>query len=382
MKICIDATVLSGPMTGITRYTLNLINTLGQIDHESEYFLLFNEAIPHELSVGKNFTPVVSKKRLPIPFFAGQIYLPYLLKKLKIDIYHCPRNWLFPLLKLCKYVITVHDVYPLLFPQRFSSIKDLLYYEYYKVSTHSIPQKADAVITDSGNSKNEIVQLLGISGDRVTVIPMAPDKIFRVMPQQITKERIVAKYNIPLPFIMHVGGTQRYKNTSSLIQAFHKLHSCSKAVNHNLVIVGELGQSETNVRELVNKLNLDEQVVFTGFVSNEDLVLLYNAAELFVHLSLYEGFGLPILEAMACGTPVLASNSSAIPEVAGNAGLLVDPMNIGGIAEGMLTLLSNNDLRQKLRQKGLNRAKLFSGEEAAKQTLSVYKRVYSQTTSI
>ena len=382
MKICLDACVLTQPMTGIARYTLNLIEALTKIDSENEYFVIFDGDIPKTISMNRNFTPIFSKKRVPIPFFASQIYLPHLLKKLKIDVFHCPRNWPFPFLKLCKYVVTVHDVYPLLFSQDFSSVKDLLYYKYYKVLTYSIPKKVDAIITVSENSKIEITRLLGIPGNRVTVIPEAADKIFRDMSDQIAKKRVVAKYNISLPFILHVGGIQSYKNTSSLIQAFHRLHNSSNAINHNLVIIGRLGRSEANVKELVNKLDLDDRVIFTGFVCDEDLVLLYNAAELFVHLSLYEGFCLPILEAMACGTPVLASNSSAIPEVTGNAGLLVDPMNTDRIAEGMLTLLSNNDLRQELRQKGLKRAKSFSGEEAAKRTLGVYERVYSQSRSI
>ena len=181
------------------------------------------------------------------------------------------------------------------------------------------------------------------------------------------------KYSITGSFILFVGNISPRKNILALLQAFNKLKK--RGIKHKLVIAGKKDQRYEQVLKTLNELNLGGEVIFTGYVPEEDLPKLYNAADLFVYPSLYEGFGLPILEAMACGTPVVASNVSSLPEVAGDAGLLVNPQDVDALTNAMYKVLTDDKLKESLIDKGLERAKFFSWEKTARETLEVYKEV-------
>ena len=181
------------------------------------------------------------------------------------------------------------------------------------------------------------------------------------------------RYNIDSQFILYVGNVESRKNVSLLIKSIYKLKK--QGIKHKLVIIGARGFGFKQINELVIELKLSDEVIFTGYIPDEDLVKFYNAADLFVFPSLYEGFGLPPLEAMACGCPVIVSNTSSLPEVVGNAGILIDPHDFDALAEEMYQILTNNDLKQNLSKKSVTRAKLFSWEKTARETWKVYEKV-------
>lgn len=218
----------------------------------------------------------------------------------------------------------------------------------------------------------DIIRYFKIPENKIKVIYLGVDEDYKPLSEtEIRKVR--QKYHLNYPFILYVGSLISHKNIPTLIKAFYKLKKYG--LPHKLVITGKRGWKYKNIFEIISKLNLQKDVVFTGYVQREDLPALYNAADLFVYPSLYEGFGLPPLEAMACGTPVITSNTSSLPEVVGNAGIMVDPYDIDGLAKAMYEVLTNEGLRAELRKRGLERAKMFSWKKTAEETLNVYKGI-------
>lgn len=238
-------------------------------------------------------------------------------------------------------------------------------------------KKADKIITISNYTKYDLINETGISSDKIETIYLGVDEQFRVLPQEEV-ENIKKKYNLPEKFILYVGSEQSRKNFPMLIKAFKKLLKDFNLQNIKLVKVGR-PQISTSQRQktfnLIYQLNLQKDIIFIDYVSEEDLTSIYNAASLFVFPSLYEGFGLPPLEAMACGTPVITSNVTSIPEVVGDGGILIDPYDIKNLANAMYEMLTNNGLSDEMIKKGLNRAKIFRWEKTANETLKVYNNV-------
>jgi len=235
---------------------------------------------------------------------------------------------------------------------------------------------ADKIITVSNSTKNDLMNHFNIPKEKIRVIFEAADEKFKSLNNKETKE-VKYKYHLNFPFILYVGGLAVHKNIPALIKAFYKVKK--KGIQHKLVITGTKRWKYKEIFETIDKLDLQNDVVFTGYVSDEDLPALYNAADLFVYPSIYEGFGLPPLEAMACGTPVITSNTSSLPEVVGDAGIMVDPYDVNGLADAMHEVLANEGLRANMIKNGLERAKMFSWEKCARETLKVYEEVYNQT---
>ncbi|MFQ5813782.1 MAG: glycosyltransferase family 4 protein, partial [Anaerolineae bacterium] len=305
--------------------------------------------------------------RPPIRIFWEQVVQPFALQKERVDLLHA-LAFVTPLLSPCPSVVTIHDLSFLLYPESFKRSKRF----YLSLFTRLSARQARCIIAVSKSTKRDVVRLLGVSPDKVEVVYSGVDDVFHPLAEdQVAAFR--SKRGLPERFILFVGTIEPRKNVTRLIEAFAALRPCDLA-NLKLVIGGAKGWFYHNVFARVEELGLEGDVVFPGYIPVSELPLWYNAAELFVYPSLYEGFGLPLLEAMACGTPVVAANTSSLPEVVGEVGLTVDPLDVEGLAEAMRRALGDEVLRQEMRDRGLQRAKGFSWTKTAQETVQVYRR--------
>ena len=275
-----------------------------------------------------------------------------------------------PLKKVKPTITTVHDLIPLKFPRRFPrGIRGEIKWQKQKFSLKS----STAIITDSESSKKDIYKITGFDQQNIHVIYLAPDEKFKVLKKEKLNQT-AKKYNLPQNYILYVGDLNWNKNLPGLIKAFSGL----KERDYYLVIVGKaflnknLAERITLVK-LIKKLNLYKRVKFLGFISTQELAVIYNLAKVYCQPSFYEGFGLPVLEAMACGCPVVSSDTSSLPEIAGEAALLVKPRT-EEIAKGLEKVIQSEKLQKKLKEEGLLQAKKFSWQKTASQTLEIYRK--------
>ncbi|MFQ6077941.1 MAG: glycosyltransferase family 4 protein [Thermodesulfobacteriota bacterium] len=286
----------------------------------------------------------------------------------KIDIFHSPYEFL-PKVKHARTVVTVHDVTFLKHPEYLNS-------EFVELLTrriHYIAEKADRIIAVSENTKRELVAHTRLPQDRVIVIREGVNEHFHPIRDKMRIKKIAQRYGITGPYILFVGAADEDKNLLRLAQAFAQLRQEHKDLQ--LVFAGELSWQYRRLKEQLIDLKVEKGLVFTGFVAYEDLPVLYTGAEVLAMPSIHEGFGLPALEAMACGTPVLCSDVASLPEVVGDAGLLVDPYSVEEIAQGLRRLLRDEDLAISCIEKGLARAKLYTWSSAARRVLEVYREL-------
>jgi glycosyltransferase involved in cell wall biosynthesis len=379
MKIGIDARFLTHPQPGgFKTYTENLISALAQIDTETEY-ILYVDRLPapkDRIPTQKNFQMRIVSGITPLlglPW-REQVELPRQAGKDRVDVFHSPCLTA-PLNLSCPLVITVHDM---IWASRefftgnnsWSIRRRLIDWYDYLVPKNAI-QKATAIITVSQASKKGIVAGLGMQPDKVFVTYEAASPAFRRIGNPEQLESIRQKYDLPSSYILALGSADPRKNIKSLIHAYGLLPERLRE-KHKLAIVWTHPFLAEDVSRLIKEFGLMQNVGFLLQVSNEDLVLLYNAATLFIFPSRYEGFGLPLLEAMSCGVPVVAANNSSIPEIAGDAAVLFDDHDSQAITDAMMRTLGDEDLRADLVQKGLVRAGEFSWERCALETLLVY----------
>jgi len=324
-------------------------------------------------------------KRNSYIFFTRTKKLP------RCDLIHYPYFDLFfltlPLVKSGKTVVTIHDVIPLVFPQKFpKGIKGWIKFQIQKLSLKGV----EAVITDSYNSKKDIVRFLHFPEERIFVVPLAPGEEFKkleignCLPREARRAKwgkleIGKKYSLPQKFILYVGDVNWNKNIPGLVKAFSKLKSNFSALK--LVLVGRAFLEENlpevqNLLQLFRLLKCGGDVLRLGFVPTEDLVAIYNLASVYVQPSFYEGFGLPVLEALSCGTPVVCARTSSLPEVGGKVAIYVNPYDIDDIARGISEVLRYDAMtRHKRVEEGLRWAKRFSWEKTAKETIKVYEKI-------
>lgn len=309
---------------------------------------------------------------LPSLLTLGQLQIGWIARERGLDIIHDPIG-IAPL-AFChsKRVVTLHDVFPLSIPGNSTLAETLLARYWLPWIVHSL----DAVITDSQCSKKDICEYLHMDEDKIMVVPASAGKQFR--PLDYTEvEKVTTRYHLTQPYILYVGALEPRKNLLRLVEAFGRINLALP--QYKLVLVGasRLWKND-RMTQLVAELGLQDRVIFTGYVPDEDLPAVYNGADLFCFLSLYEGFGLPVLEAMACGTPVVTSNTSSLPEVAGDAAMLVDPYDVDAIATAMRRVIEEPGLAQELREKGLARASQFTWEKTARETIAVYEKVLGE----
>jgi glycosyltransferase involved in cell wall biosynthesis len=370
MRVGIHSFWMDDKPAGIGNYTGNLVKHFIQQGRAENLFLIHEKDTGNELYKKTNniINPFLSPRQLQC------LGVPCALKNYQIDIFHCVQPFYqdflpFYINKNVKKVLTLHDLSTLLCPETHTATSVRLINFIIK----RIKERSEKIITVSEHSRRDLITYLHIPEDRISVIYNAADERFRpILPDESDKQRLEQKYRIAGSFILFVGTLEARKNIPALLRAFHKIRS---RIDQKLVIVGNKGWKYEEIFTLVDSLNLHHDVIFTGYVPDSDLPLLYNLADIFVYPSLYEGFGLPLVEAMACGTPVISSHVSSIPEVVGKAGILVDPLNTDQLADAMENLLCDENYRKELGNAGIRRSKLFSWEKTAQQTWSVYEEI-------
>jgi glycosyltransferase involved in cell wall biosynthesis len=370
----LDGKVISVKAGGIGRYAINLIQSMAKIlkNEPSVKIVLFpgpdtqtDFLVPDNILISRRMIKI--KSSLVRSLFVYPIILPME----KIDVFHGLHPTGLPFFnKKGKFVMTIHDMITFIHPEFFT-------WKHRKIINLMLPKmvsNADRLIVDSHSTKNDLSLFFKIDDKKITVIHLGLEERFKAVPLQEI-ERIRKKYSIRDDYILFVGVLEPRKNIVSVLEAFSILKKTGKLQRGKLVIAGKTGWLFKEIFEKVKALNLEKDVIFTGFIDEEDLPALYSGALFFVFPSRYEGFGLPVLEAMGCGTPVITSKVSSLPEVAADAAILVDPANIEELAWHMEMLYENKDLREALRKKGLERSKLFSWEKTAQETLEVYKEL-------
>jgi len=360
VRIVIAAWHLKDFNVGLGRYCRGLIEAIGRVDTENWY-----EVLMPTNSYRFPERPNIRHRLVRFPFFKRRFWeqvAPLLAGR--YDLLHFPYDscvaW-----KRGKFVATVHDTKPLLFsmgrPRR--NLNRLIE----QALVRNKWTKIDHVLTDSQCSRRDIAEHLGISAERITVVyPGIELDRFRPAPLDRTGDRA-------RPYVLCVAAADPTKNVQTLVDAFSRLPLAIRDA-HDLVLVGDF-RRRTDLRERVGRAGIEKQTMFTGVVSDDQLIKLYQQAALFVFPSRYEGFGLPVLEAMACGCPVVCSSASSLPEVAGDATILVDPLDVGAFARAIEQLLDDAELRNDLRQRGLRQAARFTWDRTARETIAVYKRV-------
>ena len=368
MRIGIDARLVYYSQAGIGQYILNLAKWLAQIDGANEYVLLQSRKDSRNIIEQDNFRRV--SLWTPSHHRFEQQALPAEIARLGLDLLHSP-DFIPPFYANCRTVITVHDLAFLLYPQ-FLTQESARYYS----QIDEAVRRTDHIIADSESTRRDVLRLLGARPDKVSVVYLAANPIYRPISLAQARQWVGKKFGFTGDFILSVGTIEPRKNLSTLLRAYRQLLDAYK-LDVELALVGGKGWLYDEIPSLVETLRLTDRARFLGRVSDQDLLHLYNAAGVLAHPALYEGFGLPPLEAMSCGTPVVVSNTSSLPEVVGDAGLLVDPEDVDAWAAALWRVCTDDDLRDELSQKALARSRRFSWERTARHTLRIYEQVLS-----
>jgi alpha-1,3-rhamnosyl/mannosyltransferase len=285
----------------------------------------------------------------------------------RLDLFHAT-HYVIPPLARARAVVTIHDIIHVLYPQFLPHRAALIYA---RVMIRRALRRANRIITVSNNSKRDLVDYFGISPARIEVIYNGVAARFRADLPPEESRRVAEKYGLPRPYLLFLGGEKPHKNVRNVLRAFAEARR-DRELPHGLVLAGPMPKNRSRVEALIEALDLGDRVVRPGVVPEEDLPGLFAGADAFLYPTLYEGFGLPVAEAMACGVPVLTSSTSALQEIAGGYAYLVDPMDVDAIARGIVDLATDPKRRQEFAELGRRRAADFSWERAAAQTLKVY----------
>jgi glycosyltransferase involved in cell wall biosynthesis len=367
VRIGIDARKLHD--YGIGTYVRNLVRELARQDGPDDYSLFCPpEDAAFVRSLGSRFQAIV--ERAGNYSVREQFSLPIALRRAGVNLFHAPHYVVSPFIT-CPTVVTIHDCIHLRFPQYLPNRAAHLYA---RTMMKMAAQRAKRVLTVSQASKDDILYYLGVPAEKVEVIYNALDERLATPPTEEDITRVRQRFLLTSPFVLYAGNIRPHKNVDRLIEAFSILRQ-SGVDNVKLLIIGDEISKYPKLRRLVHRFQLHQHVRFLGFVPDATLAVLYRLASVFVFPSLYEGFGLPPLEAMAAGAPVVTSNVSSLPEVVGDAALLIDPMNPHAIAEAMARVLGDEALRAELIRRGFERVKMFSWERSVARVRQVYSEV-------
>jgi glycosyltransferase involved in cell wall biosynthesis len=363
MRIALDLRKIES--SGIGRYMRNIVEALVQEAPEHEYVLIIPQGSEHLLKLNG-----AKSKVLPvnIPYYSirEQFAIPALLAKHRVDLFHSP-HFVVPVVRTCPLVVTIHDV---IYMVRKDELKSRLGRLYYGCMMPLAVRLSDAVITISECTKNDIVRHLKGSPEKIFVVPVGIDSRFQPVTDAESLKRVREKYGISDRYVLYVGIYRERKNHAGLFHAFQQL--VQSGIRSQLVIAGPIGEAEHELRTLSAELGIEKRVVLTGFVADEDLPALYSEARVYACPSLAEGFGLTVIEAMACGTPVVSAQNSSLPEAGGTAALFADVTNPKLFAQALQRAFSDEALRQELIDRGIKHAARFSWKLAAQDTLKIY----------
>jgi len=371
LRIGIAGIALEIGDAGYRRYFQQLTRGLAAGDSRNEYVLFLNEAVYESLQVNQtNFENV----RIHVPFQGAteyrvslaweQIYLPYISVQKNLDVLHASVSAL-PLLARANSVLTVYDLMHMVLP----GTQRKMYRLYWRLFMSLSVKIAKRIVAISESTKHDLIRFYPVSQGKVEVIYpwLAPG--FRRTDDHV---RAIAKYGLPNKYVLYVGTLTARKNLSSLIRAYARARK-EGPIEHRLVLIGKREAPYDDIMMTVRELGLERDVIFGGYAPDEDLPELYSGADLFAYVSSYEGFGLPVLEAMACGVPALTSNVSSLPEVVGDAGITVAPWDVERMASEMVRVLRDRDWHEELVKRGLQRAEQFSREASIRQMLRLYE---------
>lgn len=371
MRIGIDARLWSE--AGVGRYIRNLVRELSKIDHENEYFLLLlkknlGQALP------KNFRGVEAD----IKWYGAreQLELPNILNKLKLDLVHFP-HFNIPIFYKGKFIVTIHDlIHQHHQMNRATTLNPLIYRIKHFAYNHAFKmslKKSQKIITVSEFVKKQLIAEMKVPQEKISVTYEAAEESLIEISKKMTEseiKQVLAKFGIKPPFIFYVGNAHPHKNVERLIKAFLILR---KKYQYLQLVLS--GHDHYFWERLKKEFPISNDVIFTGFVSDEELVALYKSCQAYVFPSLEEGFGIPLLEAMACSVPIASSNAGSLPEIGGDASIYFDPKNVEDMAEKIGEVLNNQKLRRELIDKGEKRFKEFSWKELAEETFDTYRSV-------
>jgi glycosyltransferase involved in cell wall biosynthesis len=372
MRIAFDATPLPPTLGGAGQYVVRLVQGLAALPTRDRIFVLAKPEDVDRLGpwTGAAEPVVVRLRSRPIRLVWEQTLLPRMLRKLQVDLVHSP-HYTIPLQATgTARVVTFHDMIFLLHPEYHQRAKVM----FFRRMIREAARRADHIIADSDATRRDAIRLLGVPGDAVTTVPLAADERFRPLADLERIDRVRDRYGLRQPFILTVATLEPRKNLVAALQVLVRLRQ--RGLDCRLAVAGARGWGDEKLLQELTAGGLAQHVRVLGFVADEDLPALYAAAHVLLYPSLYEGFGLPPLEAMACGVPVIASNRSSMPEVVGDGGLLIDPQDPDAMAAAAERLLRDPAERQRWSERGVRRAADFSWERTARLTYAVYQSVY------
>lgn len=378
MHIAINATTVGLDKTGIGNYIVPLIRALSKVDSHNHYTILrwyfpsFGAGDSNIVGADELIAEITEENNFEIgwcPYHPHweQLCLPTELMKRYIDVYHSP-SFVLPLMRPCKMVVTFHDATPKLFPENLGTEVSNYYDKWSGISA----RHADAIICNSQNTAKDLIKYYHVPKDKVEVTYIAAAPQYCLL-DNVDLTAIQEQYGLNSPYILYVGTIEMRKNIRLMLEAFALIKK-NRDIPHQMLLVGK-AREHFDILKIITEFDLSKDVILAGYVPDEELPILYNGADLFVYISLYEGFGLPPLEAMHCGTPVVVSNVSSLPEVVGDAAVMVEPYNVNEVAEGIYKVLADEKLCSVLKARGLQRAQMFSWKKIARQTLNIYNQV-------
>ncbi|WP_195988712.1 glycosyltransferase family 1 protein [Clostridium sp. D53t1_180928_C8] len=371
MKVSIDARGINlYKGSGIGTYTENLLIELLNIDNKNNYSIFWAGDNYENYKKYNSKIIFTSKKH---GAFYENYYYPNYIKENNIDLHHIPQNGIgLNELYTSSAIVTIHDLIPYILPETVGRG----YLERFLRDMPFIVNNSKAILTVSEYSKNDIIKFFpSVNPDKIFVTPLAANKSYKPLNKFKCIDYLKNKYSIDCPFILYIGGFSTRKNVKELIIAFSKIQKSLKK-NYKLVLCGSIRDEGVKLQELCKELLIDDKIIFTGFIPDDDLPIFYNAAELFVYPSLYEGFGLPPLEAMSCSTPVITSNLTSIPEVTNNCAILINPLYTDELSSSIIDLLNSDSLLQEYSQKGYNNSLKFTWKNTAIYTLKAYESIF------
>jgi glycosyltransferase involved in cell wall biosynthesis len=354
---------------GIGTYIRNLIHGLAALDEDNEYVLLTGPQGREELSgLPENFRTVI--ERSPVYSARELVAMSWRLARLRLDLYHST-HYVLPMFVPSRVVVTIHDIIHLLYPQFLPNRLAFIYAQ--RMMRRSL-NRADRAIAVSENTKSDLMEYFDIDSDAIRVIYNGVDEHFRERLSAEDLERWFRQLDIRPPYLLFVGNPKPHKNLDRVIQAYARALEIAP-FDGPLICVGDRTAAQFKLRQRAEQLGISDRVRLLGHVAQEVLPPLYQGATLFLYPTLYEGFGLPVVEAMASGTPVLTSNTSALKEVAGGCAHLVDPLDTERMAKAIARVMTDQEYRETLAEKGLARSRDFRWSLAAEKTLDLYREV-------
>jgi glycosyltransferase involved in cell wall biosynthesis len=373
MRIVFDGTTLTPGRTGVGYYTEHLLQHLARevVNTGDEIVVVSNKPIDTQAPLPPHVR-VHDGHRFPIRIGWMQLRAASALAALRPDVAHFT-NGMIPIGSPVATVVTVHDMSLRLYPgchpvRRLVLNRPLM---------HVAIRQASSIVTVSNSARRDLLRLHGVAPDRVAVVHEAASPAFRPIADRARLEDVRARYNLPRQFMLYVGTIEPRKNLTRLMTAFAEARQAG--IPHHLVCVGPYGWSSRDLAGRIDALGIKDAVHFTGYVPFEHLPAIYNLGEFFAFPSLYEGFGLPVVEAMACGIPVITSTTSSLGEIAGDAAITIDPIDTAAIADAIVRLATDEELRRDMAERGLRRARSFSWEQTARDMLAVYHRAAGVT---